>query len=83
MAELVQGQYDAGGHYPLNDERREDPMCAWLMQPDPKIAAALHAHRSGLGGRTQPRAAQVRAARHRVLDPGVDVRTVTIRRRNE
>lgn len=40
-ADLVQGQYDAGGHYPLNDEHREDPMCAWLMKPDPAIAARL------------------------------------------
>lgn len=40
-AELVQGQFDAGGHYPLNDERREDPMSAWLVAPDPAVAEKL------------------------------------------
>jgi len=40
-AELVQGQYDSGGHYPLNDAHREDPMCAWLMKPEAKIAEKL------------------------------------------
>ncbi|OPZ30471.1 MAG: hypothetical protein BWZ02_00758 [Lentisphaerae bacterium ADurb.BinA184] len=40
-AELVQGQYDAGGHYPLDDQRREDPMCAWLAQPDDKTVEIL------------------------------------------
>ncbi len=40
-AELVQGQFDAGGHYPLNDEHREDPMSAWLMKPTAKTADIL------------------------------------------
>jgi hypothetical protein len=40
-AELVQGQYNSSGHYPLNDEHREDPMSAWLMEPDPQVADVL------------------------------------------
>jgi hypothetical protein len=40
-AELAQGQYDSHGHYPLDENRREDPMCAWLMRPDPAVADKL------------------------------------------
>lgn len=40
-AELVQGQFDAGGHYPLDDSRREDPVSCWLARRDAKTAAIV------------------------------------------
>ncbi|HOF88079.1 MAG TPA: heparinase II/III family protein, partial [Armatimonadota bacterium] len=40
-APLVMGQYQSSGHYPLDDEHREDPMSAWLMEPDAGIAETL------------------------------------------
>jgi len=40
-AEMSLGQYHSGGHYPLDDERREDPVSAWLMKPDRKIAGII------------------------------------------
>jgi hypothetical protein len=42
-AELVLGQYQHDGHYPLNGEHREDPMSAWLAKPDTKVAGKLKA----------------------------------------